>query len=183
MSRRYGLPSWSDPATAARALTWSQCFNPHLAFPGRIESAFDWWTSAVWQAVQRLPGDQVVIVDELQDWVRPGRIPPGLSRLIQSGRAWRCHVVCLAQSCNEVTARLRGQFTEAVAFRCLDQRALMWLTYYGYDPRAVQALPPLHFIHRNLSNGAEQCGRIEFSAGRAVIRPAALAQEPAAAAR
>lgn len=176
MARRYRLPAWSDPRVASRALAFSAAFNPHPAFPGETDQAFRLWTWWVWMSAQVMPGRCLVVVDELQDFVRPGvnGVPAGLRRLLTSGRGYGVDVVCLAQASNEVAARLRGQFNEVVAFATTEPRALDMLRAFGLDPDRVRALPRLHFIHRSRDTGGERVGRITFGADqRAQVEPVA----------
>jgi GTPase SAR1 family protein len=183
MARRYKLPSWSDPALASRALAASSAFNPHLHFAGRVEEAFEKWTWWVWLSAQVCPGRTLVVVDELQDFVRPGPrgVPPALLRILQSGRGYQVDTVCLAQASNEVAARLRGQFNEIVAFGTAEPRALEMLRTFGLVPERLTHLPRLHFIHRDRETGGERLAALRFVAGRAeIILPDS---EPAAAAR
>lgn len=182
MARRYGLPAWSNPALASKALAGSNAFNPHSFFPGRIEEAFDKWCWWVWLSAQVCPGRTLVVVDELQDFVRPGPrgVPTALLRILQSGRGYQVDTVCLAQASNEVAARLRGQFNEIVAFGTAEPRALEMLRSFGLEPERLARLPRLHFIHRDRETGGERLAALRFVAGRAsIITPE---PEPAAAA-
>lgn len=180
MTRRYNLPSWSNPAMASRALLGSNAFNPHPAFPGRLEEAFDKWTWWVWLSSQICPDRTLVVVDELQDFIRPGPrgVPVALARLLQSGRGYQVDVVCLAQASNEVAARLRGQFNEIVAFGTAEPRALEMLRAFGLGPERLIRLPKLHFIHRDRETGGERMAALRFVAGRASV----ITPEPAEAA-
>lgn len=184
MQPRYGLPTWSDPepSRVAAAMTWSSAFNPHPHFPGQLEKAFTLWTSWVWASVQALPGRALVVIDELQDVITTNAngVPPGLMRLLQSGRGFGADIVCLSQASNEVAARLRNQFNEVVTFATTEKRALDFLNAFGLNPREVADLPARHFIHRSRDTGAQKLGRITFDrGGRARIE--AVTAAPAAA--
>jgi DNA polymerase III delta prime subunit len=119
------------------------CFHPGTMFPGATEKGFVWFTEFVWRYCRSEPDEFLFVLDEVQDFVGPNRtdVPKALGCLIESGRGYKVHSVCIAQSANLVNARLRQQFNAVAVFRQTDSTATAPLRAWGFDAEEVAALP------------------------------------------
>lgn len=148
-------------------------FNPHARFPGRLDDAFGLFCGLAFAVGLEYRGEKLVIIDELQNWLGTarGQLPEGLARILETGRCYHLDSVCIAQAGNLVNCRLRGQFTEAVAFQTTERNALDVLSTFGLDPEAVSGLGRLEYLKRRLREGRTFRGRLSFPASRQPAEP------------
>lgn len=168
---RCKLPVVSHLSDLEQGLLGRCAFNPHVDFEGQTGRAFNLFSAVAWEASKRLEGEKLFVVDELQAFIGPSRyeLPQALANLLESGRGYRASVLCIAQGGNLVNARLRQQFTECVAFRQSEVRAVSMLETLGFQRERLSVLSRLQFIHRNIETGGEVLGQLGFLRGRAVV--------------
>lgn len=171
-AQRYRFPRCDRAAALPTAFARGRvAYNPHVEFEGRNADGFALAAGVAYHTARRVPGDSLFACDELQDWLGTGRgeLPPALGKVLESGRGWGLHSVCLAQASNLVNCRLRQQFNELVIFQQREKRALDFLEGAGVDIETVRSLDRLCFVHANLESGQSRRGRIAFSAGKPAI--------------
>ena len=130
------------------------CFDPHIMFPGELESALEYFSKLTLRAAAMLPGRKLFVVDELGQYVGGSTIPKPLKKLVQSGRRSGVDGVFMAQQPNDLHNTIRCQLSEVVCFQLIDDTALEFPKKFGFDIEAVRALKPFEFICRN-NRGAE----------------------------
>lgn len=145
-----GLPLAAAPAQLDAAIRagWV-CFDPHPMFPGRVEAGLDFFCRLALAAAARLPGRKFFVVDELGRYTSGSDVPLSLKIIVQAGRRFGLDGVFIAQQPNELHNTIRCQLSEVVLFQLTDDTALEFPRRFGFDPAAVKALAPFHFICRN----------------------------------
>lgn len=175
VAKRLGVRPVSTAAEVGRILPDLRgrvCFQPHGMFSEDLAAGLGWFASVAKATAQELPGESLLVIDELQDWLDPrADLPKPLRWCLESGRVHALNFLGIAQAANFTHNRLRQQLTEVVAFGQSEPRALEFLAACGMDPRRVAALPRFAFLHRSRLTGQEQEGRIQWPAGRVVVSP------------
>lgn len=134
-------------------LTGWVVYDPHTMFPGRLETALDFFASYAHKASGMLPGRKFFAVDELGMYVNGSAVPMPLRVVLQTGRRVGLDGVFMAQQPNELHNFVRAQLTEVCCFQLTDDRALEFPAKFGFDPEAVRRLAPFHYICRNNRGG------------------------------
>lgn len=125
------------------------CYDPHIMFPGRMETALEYFARLTLAASTRLPGRKLVVVDELGRYMSGANVPPPLKEIVQTGRRAGLDGVFISQQPNELHNTVRCQLTEVVCFQLTDECALEFPRKFGFDPEAIRQLAPYRFICRN----------------------------------
>ncbi len=129
-------------------------------YPGRTAEAFDFFCRWAFESSGRLPGRKLFACDELQVLVNTAALPAALALVLETGRRVGLDVALIAQQPNLVHNRIRNQMTAVVTFQQVDPRAVDWCAEVGFDPAAVRALRPGHYLARNLKTGGQSAGRV-----------------------
>ena len=138
-------------------------FDPHTLFPGRIEEAFNWFCDWAWQTSATIPGNKVMVADEIWNYCTPQGIPYELKTIVQSGRKRRLHLMVNGQEPNRLNGTILNGVSEFVCFRLQSPAALdLVKKTYGFDAEEVSNLQPLQFVARNLDSGGELRGSIKL---------------------
>lgn len=148
------------PPGIALATAGGWCIYDPARFAGSNAAAFRFFADFAFVASENLPGKKLFACDELQNFVGTGRPGDEFLRLVERGRRRALDLAVVTQSPNEISNLLRGQFTEVVAFCHIEQRALEWLSNYGFSATALRGLRPGEFIARRRSSLREQRGRV-----------------------
>ena len=162
-SARLRLPAARDPAELGESLTrgWV-CFDPWRMFPGDGEGAFDFFCRYAFELCARLPGEKILVVDEVWRYCSPNSVPLWLARCVKEGRKRGLRVLVNVQEPHRLNGRITSEMSELVCFRLQLPRALDWLADFGVPVAEVAALLPLHFLARNLDTGGELRGKVKF---------------------
>lgn len=87
--------------------------------------------------------------DEFNRFVTPLKCPNGLRELVQRGRGHHVEKIFGAQWFNTIPTWARDSFSEIYVFRHSEPRGLAMLAAYGFNPDAVNRLPPHTVLHMN----------------------------------
>lgn len=165
---RLGIPGLTDEDQMANALAGGReyiIFDPSEMFEGNLPGAFDFFSEFVFE-VSKLEEfkerPKIFCCDELQKIIGTDVVTPGLACIVETGRRYTLDWVNISQGIHTIHNRVRQQFTEVVAFRTLEKRALAYLEEVGFDSEQVTALPDFHFIARNLKTSGELQGAVEI---------------------
>jgi len=135
-------------------------FDPHTLFPGRLREALNFFCDWAWEKSLSIPGEKILMVDEIWAYQTPQGIPIELQTIVQSGRKRGLRLMVNIQEPNKLNATILNGVSEFICFRLQSPRALDLVKEYGFDPDEVSALQPLQFVARNLDSGGELRGRI-----------------------
>lgn len=159
-----------EPARDLYELSLALCrgwvaFDPHTLFSGRLEEAFNFFCEWAWETSLRIPGEKVLVVDEIWAYQTPQGIPSELKTIVQSGRKRGLRLMVNIQEPNRLNGTILNGASEFVCFRLQSPAALdLVKRYYGFDPKEVGNLQPLQFVARHLDGGGgELRGRIKIS--------------------
>lgn len=136
-------------------------FDPHEGFPGRIAEAFAWFCDWSFEMASALPGQKVLVVDEVWKYCNPLSIPAELATVCQTGRKRGLGLMVNTQLPHKLNGSILNEVSELVCFRLQFARALELAQERGFSPVELSALPDLHFVSRT-DSGAEARGRIRF---------------------
>jgi hypothetical protein len=155
------------PAGDAYELGLGMCrgyvpFDPHALFAGRLDEALLFFLEWVWEMSARLPGQKVVVIDEVWRYVNPHKIPIELMNIVQSGRRRGVHLLLNCQEPNKLNSTILNGASEFVCFKLQGEKALNVVESYGFEREEVGNLAPLQFVARNLDSGGELRGRIKL---------------------
>jgi len=161
-SDRLQLPAATDGYSLSLSLCqgWT-IFDPHTLFPGRIETAFQFFCEWAWEMSLNIPGEKVIVVDEVWKHCSPHHIPPELAMITQSGRKRGVRLMVTTQEPNRLNSSLLNGVSEFVCFKLQGERALAIAESNGFNRAEVENLPALQFIARNCDSGGELRGAIK----------------------
>jgi hypothetical protein len=135
-------------------------FDPHELFTGRLEDAFCFFCEWAWAKSSEIPGNKVIVVDEVWRHCSPQKIPVELANIVQSGRKVGLHLFVLTQEPNRLNSSIINGASEFVCFKLQSQAALDCVENYGFNRDEISRLPEFHFVARNLDSGGELRGQI-----------------------
>ncbi len=160
---RLKLPPARDQAELAENLCrgWI-AFDPWTLFPGKVEEAFDWFCRWTFEVCGRLPGDKLLVVDEVWKYCSPVSIPFWLTRVVKEGRKRGLRLMVNIQEPHRLSGRISAEMSELICFRLQLPRALEWLGPFDVEAQEVARLAPLQFVARNLDSGGMLRGRVRF---------------------
>jgi len=158
-SRRLNVPlcRTGREIDAAVSSGWV-CWEPHVLFPGNLEAALPWFASVALAYGRKLPGRKFFVVDELGRYLTTAAVPLELKILVQTGRRFGVDGVFIAQQPNELHNSVRCQLSEVVCFQLTDETALEFPARFGFDPAAIRALKPFHWLCRD-NQGRQSVGK------------------------
>jgi len=159
-SKRMGLPPLSTKTHLSYGIGQRcACWNPHVLFPGRLQDAFRFFLAFTYAHAKSLPGEKLLVIDELHLFCGPASCPPQLSTVVETGRASRLASVFLAQQPQTLPGAVTNQVTEAVVFKQTNPNARQRLAEMGMEnAERSKSLPRFHYIATNLDSGGELCG-------------------------
>jgi DNA helicase HerA-like ATPase len=137
-------------------------FDPHQLFCGRLDEAFAFFCEWAWEMSAAIPGQKVIIVDEVWKRCSPHSIPIELANIVHSGRKRGLHLLVNTQEPNRINSSILGAVSESVCFRLQSRLALDVVESYGFERDEVSGLEPMQFVARNLDSGGELRGRIRI---------------------
>lgn len=160
---RLKLAPASDLCGLAEALcTGRVAYDPWQMFPGRVEEAFDWFCQWAFDMAGKLPGDKVLVVDEVWKYCSPNAIPFNLARVVKEGAKRRLRTLLNAQEPQRINGRVIAEMSELICFRLQFPKALDFAEDYGFSRAEVSALQPLQFVARNLDSDSTLRGRLRI---------------------
>jgi hypothetical protein len=136
-------------------------FDPHHHFSGRLDEAFAFFCEWAWEQSAAIPGQKVIVVDEIWKRCTPYKIPIELANIVHSGRKRGLHLLVNTQEPNRINSSILGAVSEFVCFRLQSGPALDVVESYGFDREEVSGLEAMQFVARNLDSGGELRGRIK----------------------
>lgn len=137
-------------------------FDPHELFPGRIDDAFRFFCEWVFTMAERLPGQKVLVVDEVWKYCTTQSFPQELALVAQTGRKRGLGLFCNAQAPQRLPGPLLNELSELVCFQLQFPRALEFVEQYGFNADQVRALPALSYVSRSCKTGGEMRGALTF---------------------
>jgi hypothetical protein len=153
-STRLGIPAAGDAYELSLALIrqWV-IFDPNVMFPGRHDEAFAFFCEWVFEMASRLPGQKLMMVDEVWKYISTQKVPPELATCVQTGRKRGLAIIFNTQLPNKLHLALRNECSELVCFRLQDSAVLDYPLERGFNPEELRSLPDLHFISRSEKSG------------------------------
>lgn len=133
-------------------------FNPDVMFPGEVEKAFAWFCQWVFASASDLPGEKLLLIDEVWMYCTPNAIPKPLALCIQTGRKRGLSAMFVTQRPNRLNEAITNGTTELVCFRLQGGNALETVEELGASREIVEevrTLPDGAFVSLNLSRPAE----------------------------
>ena len=134
-------------------------FDPICMFSNPVAGCLffaDW----VFQVCCRLPGEKLVVIDELWKYTNAAVVPAELELVVFTGRRAGLDCLFLSQRPNRIHNSIRDALSEIVCFRLQEENSLKFIKEQGLDHEAVRRLVPGEFIAWNLDTGAEERGRV-----------------------
>jgi hypothetical protein len=158
---RLGLAPARTPYELALGLCqgWV-AFDPHWMFPGMMKEAFNFFCQFAWEMSAELPGNKVLVADEIWNYQTPHGIPIELQTIVQSGRKRGLHLMANIQQPNRLNDALLNGVSEFVAFRLQSPKALDLVRGFEFDPDEVANLAALQFVSRNMDSGGVLRGSV-----------------------
>ncbi len=137
-------------------------FDPHTLFPGRLKEAFNFFCDWAWEKSLHIPGEKILVVDEVWLYQTPQGIPLELQTIVQSGRKRKLHLLVNTQEPNRLNSSITNGVSEFVCFKLQSGPALEMIEKYPYsfDPQEIGALDNLQLVARNMDSRAELRGTI-----------------------
>jgi len=135
-------------------------FDPHTLFPGRVADGCAFFCEWTFEMASRLPGQKVLMVDEVWKFISSQKVPEELALCVQTGRKRGLGTVLNTQLPNKLHLALRNECSELVCFRLQDSAVLEFPVERGFNAEELRALPDLHFISR-AEQGGELRGQIK----------------------
>lgn len=163
-SHRLGVAPCRSPWDITKSLAAPRaviCFDP-LAF-GDNAAAFQTFCIVLFGASEKLRGEKLVIVDEVQSYTRATSIPEVLRTIVQQGRRRGLESVFITNEVNQTPGAIASQVTELVALQQSSKPALDFVEARGFDRAAVAALPPLHWLSKSLVDAGQSRGTLRFT--------------------
>ena len=164
-------PEYSDrlripEATSGGDLDTAVCrgwiaFNPHVMFPGRLEEGLEFFCDWMMEVSKRIPGEKLLVVDEIWRYCNPHSLPPYLAAVVQGGRRARLQLLCNTQEPSSL-GKIANGMSELVAFHLQSKANLEWTEHFGLNPAEIQTLPALAYVAKNCDTGGELRGKIKL---------------------
>lgn len=159
---KFGLtPTRTEFDLAAHLVRGWILFDPEHLFGSNYEGAFEFFCEWVFEKSEQLPGNKIVMVDEVWKLCPNRTIPGELNNIVRTSRKRSLASVFLSQTPNELPGVILNEATEFVAFRLQNEAALSLVEKRGFDRELVASLPNTHFVSRT-DLGGEMIGRIPF---------------------
>lgn len=161
-AHRLSLPSAGTPYGLSLGLCqgWV-AFDPHVHFAGRVTDAMKFFCEWAWEKSATIPGNKVIVIDEVWRYCSPQAIPVELATIVQSGRKRGLHLIVNTQEPNRLNSSVLNGVSEFICFKLQSTPALETVEKYGFDPEQVKALQQFECIARNLDSGGELRGKLE----------------------
>lgn len=162
-SQRLNLAAAGNPYDLAVALCQGWIvFDPHENFAGRIPEAFAWFCQWAFDMASQMPGQKILVVDEVWKYCSPNAIPAELALVCQTGSKRGLGLLVNTQLPNRLNGALLAEASEMVCFRLTWEKALAITEARGFNNVELANLAPLCFVARNLDSGGEARGRLEW---------------------
>jgi len=136
-------------------------FNPHAMFAGRLQEAFRWFCAWAFDCSCKMPGQKVLVVDEVWRYANPQKMPIELSTVCQTGSKRGLGLMVNTQLPNKLNGSILNECSEFVCFRLQFDACLAVAQDFGFDRDEIQQLAPLSFVSRT-DVGGELRGKIRF---------------------
>jgi len=136
-------------------------FDPHEMFPGQLGEAFTWFCAWSFACSEKMPGEKVLLVDEVWKYANPQKMPIELATVCQTGSKRGLGLMVNTQLPNKLNGSLLNECSEFVCFRLQFEKALDVAQEFGFDREEIRAMPELQFVSRT-DVGAELRGRIKI---------------------
>jgi hypothetical protein len=114
-----------------------------------------------WDKCATIPGEKIIVIDEVWRYCSPQSIPVELATIVQSGRKRGLHLLVNTQEPNRLNSSVLNGVSEFICFKLQSRPALDLVSNYGFDPDEVQRLQQFQCIARNLDSGGELRGKLK----------------------
>lgn len=158
---RLGLvPATTEDECACAVEDGFVLFDPHTLFPGELNAALEWFCSFAFEASSRLPGEKMLLIDEVWQYCSPNSIPKPLAVCIQTGRKRGLATMFATQRPNRINEAITNGVTELVCFRMQGDNALETVEKLGAPAGEIANLLDGAFVAQNCKTRGELRGRI-----------------------
>lgn len=159
---RLSLPACGSPYELSLGLCqgWV-AFDPSVMFAGRVDDALAFFCEWAWEKSAAIPGNKVIVIDEVWKYCKPQSIPVELATIVQSGRKRGLHLIVNTQEPNRLNSSVLNGVSEMICFKLQSTPALETVAKYGFNPDQVKELQQFECIARNLDSGGELRGKLE----------------------
>lgn len=159
-SARLRLPAARTPDECAVAVEDSfVIYDPHEMFPGDLAAGLQWFCGFCFEAASALPGEKMMLIDEVWQYCSPNQIPKPLAVCIQTGRKRGLATMFATQRPNRINEAITNGITELVAFRLQGDNALEAVGEW-VKTEEVLNLPDGAFVAVNCRTRGEMRGRL-----------------------
>lgn len=163
-SKRLGLP-------AAESIEELNCafedgwvlYDPEAMFGEAWEDACEWFCDWVFNVCSATPGNKVLYISEVWQYMNPNRVPKKLSGCIRNGRKRGLTTLFDTQEPNKVNGTLTNQVTELVCFNLQEKNALDRVEEMGVNRSEIETLLPGSFVAINRRSRGVLRGKIDIS--------------------
>jgi hypothetical protein len=132
------------------------CIDGETMFDNPESDGFDWFCETILETCDELPGQKLIVVDELQECISPNKMPLAFARMLRLGRRKMADTLCIGTAANALHNVGRNLVTDFNCFRCTDDTALAYPTSLGLDKEEIRALDDGEFINLNLRTGEQK---------------------------
>ena len=130
-------------------------FNPCVMFPGAdiagteaSQKAFTSFCEWAWIQSRKIPGQKILLADEIWQFCTPNQIPISLRAIVQNGRKAGLGLLATTQKPNKMNETIIGEATEFIGFR-LEGRLLLKSLEDNFDGTfPVRDLPDLVLVDK-----------------------------------
>jgi hypothetical protein len=155
-SARLKIPHASTASELDRALStrWV-LFNPHRMFPGQAEKGFAFFCEWAFAMSQSGRGKKLFMADEIWRYQDRDKIPMGLAKIAQMGRAENLELVSVTQRPHLISDSIMGETTELICFLLTDSVRLRKVQSMGAGEALtseIGRLPKGAFVSFNPQN-------------------------------
>jgi DNA helicase HerA-like ATPase len=184
-SGEYAIRFNRRPVTTAAELraaigTGWVIYDPKHLFPGSdiagtdaASEAFSKFCEWAWIVSRDIPGQKILMADEIWQFCSPNFIPIALRAIIQNGRKNGIGLLATTQKPNKMNETILGEATEFIGFR-LAGRNLLKSLEDNIEIFPVHELPGLllvdkvksHCIAQNLRSGGLRRYELDFTTGK-----------------
>lgn len=180
-STRFGIRAVSTAAEIVAAIpTGWVIFDPTVLFPSSdiagteaSQTAFEKFCEMAWIHSRRIPGQKILLADEIWKFCTPNKMPVPLMAIVQNGRKNGLGLLATTQKPNKMNETIIGESTEFISFR-LEGRNLLKALEDNMETFPARELPGLlledkrrsHCVAQNRRSGCVYRYQLDFTTGK-----------------
>lgn len=137
-AQRLGLsPTRSPYDLAVHLIRGWVLFDPHGMFPVNLDGALAFFCEWAYAKSSRLPGQKILMIDEVWKFISTQRLPAELATCLQTGCKRGLAMIFNTQLPNWLHLAIRNECSEAVMFRLNDSSCLDFAVERGFDAAEI----------------------------------------------